>query len=77
MGCAGILCAGFFMRRGIRAVPAITAWRWVVTLASIPIYSMLFHRMGMSGLAIASDLVMLILTVTLALQLNRRGLVPL
>ena len=70
---------GFYARAfyaaGNTRVPAITGW--VVTLVSIPIYSVLFHRMGMVGLAIASDVGMLMLTVTLAVQLSRRGLVPL
>jgi putative peptidoglycan lipid II flippase len=70
---------GFYSRAfyasGNTRVPAITGW--VVTLASIPIYSFLFHRLGMIGLAIASDVGMLMLTVTLAALLNRRGLVPL
>jgi putative peptidoglycan lipid II flippase len=70
---------GFYARAfyaaGNTRVPAITGW--VVTLASLPIYSVLFDRMGMVGLAIASDVGMLLLTVTLAVQLSRRGLVPL
>ena len=70
---------GFYARAfyavGNTRVPAIVGW--VVTLLSLPIYSALFHRMGMLGLAIASDLGILILTVTLAVLLDRRGLVPL
>jgi putative peptidoglycan lipid II flippase len=70
---------GFYARAfyaaGNTRVPAITGW--MVTLASIPIYSTLFHRMGMVGLAIASDIGILMLTVALAVQLSRRGLVPL
>ena len=70
---------GFYSRAfyaaGNTRVPAITGW--IVTLISIPIYSLLFHRIGMIGLAIASDLGILILTITLAVQLSRRSLVPL
>ncbi|WP_263382308.1 murein biosynthesis integral membrane protein MurJ [Granulicella arctica] len=69
---------GFYSRAfyaaGNTRVPAITGW--VVTVVSIPIYSVLFHRMGMVGLAIASDIGILLLTLTMALQLDRRGLVP-
>jgi putative peptidoglycan lipid II flippase len=70
---------GFYSRAfyaaGNTRVPAITGW--VVTSISIPIYSVLFHRMGMVGLAIASDIGILLLTVTMAAQLDRRGMVPL
>ncbi|MEO8870162.1 MAG: murein biosynthesis integral membrane protein MurJ [Granulicella sp.] len=70
---------GFYSRAfyaaGTTKVPAITGW--VVTLVSIPVYSFLFHRMGMVGLAIASDIGILLLTVTMAMQLNQRKLVPL
>jgi putative peptidoglycan lipid II flippase len=70
---------GFYSRAfyaaGNTKVPAITGW--IVTLISIPVYSVLFHRMGMVGLAIASDVGILMLTVTLAVQLSQRGLVPL
>ncbi|NYF78929.1 murein biosynthesis integral membrane protein MurJ [Granulicella arctica] len=70
---------GFYARAfyavGNTRVPAIVGW--IVTLVSLPIYSTLFHRMGMLGLAIASDLGILILTVTLAVLLDRRGMVPL
>ncbi len=70
---------GFYARAfyaaGNMRVPAITGW--VVTLVSIPIYSTLFHRFGIIGLAVASDIGILALTVTLAVQLSRRGLVPL
>ena len=70
---------GFYARAfyaaGDTRVPAIVGW--VVTLVSIPIYSLLFHRMGMLGLAIASDIGILILTVTLAVLLDRRRMVPL
>jgi putative peptidoglycan lipid II flippase len=70
---------GFYARAfyavGNTRVPAIVGW--VVTLVSLPVYSVMFHRMGMLGLAIASDFGILLLTVTLAVLLDRRGLVPL
>lgn len=64
-----------FYAAGNTRVPAIAGW--VVTLAMLPVYKVLFDRMGIVGLAIASDLGILALTGTLAVLLNRRGLVPL
>jgi putative peptidoglycan lipid II flippase len=49
----------------------------VVTLASIPIYKALYGAMGPAGLAVASDIGILIQTVTLAVLLSRRRMVPL
>jgi putative peptidoglycan lipid II flippase len=49
----------------------------IVTVASLPIYWGLFHSYGAVGLAIASDLGILLQTVTLAVLLSRKGLVPL
>ncbi len=70
---------GFYARAfyaaGNTRVPAIAGW--VVTLVSLPVYGVLFHRMGLLGLTIASDAGMGLLTVTLAVLLDRRGLVPL
>ncbi len=48
----------------------------VITAASIPIYWLLFHHMGVMGLAIASDCGILIQTLGLAFLLHRKGLVP-
>ncbi len=64
-----------FYAAGNTRVPAIAGW--VVTLVSLPIYSVLFHRMGLLGLAIASDTGIALLTVALAVLLHRRGLVRL
>ncbi len=68
---------GFYARAfyaaGNTRVPAIAGW--VVTLVSLPVYDFLFHRIGILGLAIASDLGILMLTVTLAVLLDRRGMV--
>jgi putative peptidoglycan lipid II flippase len=50
---------------------------WSVTLLSIPVYSVLFHRLGMTGLAIASDVGIVIQTLTLAILLHKRKLVSL
>ena len=49
----------------------------VITVASLPVYSSLFRQTGVTGLAIASDIGILLHTVTLALLLDRRKLVPL
>jgi putative peptidoglycan lipid II flippase len=53
--------------------PAIAGW--AVTLLSIPIYAVLFHRMGVTGLAVASDLGMILSVGTLAVLLHRYRLV--
>ena len=47
----------------------------IITLLSIPVYRMLFHTIGMTGLAIASDAGILTYTLTLAVLLHRRKLV--
>jgi putative peptidoglycan lipid II flippase len=53
--------------------PAIAGWG--VTLVSIPVYALLFQSMGVTGLAVASDIGMAISTVTLAVLLHRYRLV--
>jgi putative peptidoglycan lipid II flippase len=53
--------------------PAITGT--VITVLSVPIYSVLFHGSDLKGLAIASDLGILIQTATLAILLHRKRLV--
>ena len=50
---------------------------WTVTLISIPLYYLLFHRYGIPGLAIASDLGIAIQTLTLATLLHRKKLTSL
>lgn len=49
----------------------------VITVLSLPIYSMLFHTFGVIGLAWASDIGIGINLLALALLLNYRRLVPL
>jgi putative peptidoglycan lipid II flippase len=49
----------------------------IIVVASLPIYSALFHRLGVTGLAIASDIGILMHTVVLAWLLDRRKLVML
>ena len=48
----------------------------VVTLASLPIYWSLYRSMGPAGLAVASDIGILLQTITLAVLLDRRKMVP-
>ena len=47
-----------------------------LTLASLPIYSSLFHTMSVTGLALASDIGIVVNTVALAYLLHRKKLVP-
>jgi putative peptidoglycan lipid II flippase len=47
----------------------------IITLASIPVYSLLFHTLSATGLAIASDLGILANTLAMAILLHRRKLV--
>ncbi len=47
----------------------------LITVASIPIYSALFHKFSTVGLAMASDLGIVANTLALALLLHRRQLV--
>ncbi len=49
----------------------------VITAVSLPIYASLFHRFGVTGLVVASDIGILMHTVTLAWLLQRSKLVPL
>jgi putative peptidoglycan lipid II flippase len=49
----------------------------IIVVASLPVYSALFHRVGVVGLAIASDIGILMHTVALAWLLDRKKLVPL
>jgi len=68
----GIYARAFYAARNT-LVPAISGT--VVTLVSIPIYALLFHRLGVDGLAIASDLGILAHTLALAILLHKFRLV--
>jgi putative peptidoglycan lipid II flippase len=48
----------------------------LITLASLPVYRLLFHQLSVTGLAIASDLGIAANTVVIAWLLHMRGLVP-
>ncbi len=70
----GIYARAFYAARNT-LVPAISGT--VVTLVSIPVYALLFHRIGVDGLAIASDIGILTHTLALAILLHRYRLVSL
>jgi putative peptidoglycan lipid II flippase len=55
--------------------PAITGT--IITVLSFPIYAALFHARGLIGLAIASDVGIMVQTVSLAVLLHRKRLVSL
>ncbi len=55
--------------------PAITGT--LITVLSVPMYYALFHARGLSGLAIASDIGILVQTAALAVLLHRKRLVSL
>jgi putative peptidoglycan lipid II flippase len=48
-----------------------------ITLASVPVFWALYHGYGILGLAVASDIGIVVQTAALALLLSRRGMVPL
>ena len=68
----GIYARAFYAARNT-LVPAVSGT--LVTLCSIPVYALLFHRFGIVGLAVASDLGILAHTVALAVLLHRNRLV--
>jgi putative peptidoglycan lipid II flippase len=49
----------------------------LITLLSLPIYWLLFRRFGVIGLALASDIAIVMHTLSLAVMLDARGLVRL
>ena len=70
----GIYARAFYAARNT-LTPAISGT--VVTFVSIPIYGLLFHRVGIEGLAIASDVGILAHTIALAVLLHRARIVSL
>lgn len=68
----GIYARAFYAA-GDTLTPAISGT--VITLLSIPIYGLLYRGFGVVGLAMASDLGILALTLTMAVQLHRKRLV--
>ena len=69
------LYARAFYASGNTLTPMIATT--VITLASLPIYALLFRTLSVTGLAIASDLGIAANAVTIALLLHVRGMVPL
>lgn len=63
-----------FYAAGNTLVPMIAST--VITVASLPVYSLLFHGLSTVGLAIASDVGIIANTAALAILLHRRNLVP-
>jgi putative peptidoglycan lipid II flippase len=72
---AQAIYARAFYAAGNTVTPMIAGT--VVTLASLPIYWSLNRSLGPAGLAVASDIGILIQTLTLAVLLDRRRMVPL
>ncbi len=70
----GIYARAFYAASDTRT-PAITGT--LITVASIPLYWVLFHLHGLIGLAIASDVGITIQTATLAILLHKKRLVSL
>ncbi len=72
---AQALYARAFYAAGDTLTPMIAST--IIVVASLPVYSSLFHRFGVTGLAIASDIGILMHTVALAWLLDRKKLVML
>ena len=70
----GIYARAFYAASDTRT-PAITGT--IITILSVPLYWALFNARGLTGLALASDLGILIQTATLAILLHRKRLVSL
>jgi putative peptidoglycan lipid II flippase len=69
------LYARAFYASGNTLTPMIATT--VITLASIPLYALLFHTLSVTGLAVASDIGIAANAVAIALLLHVRGMVPL
>ncbi len=72
---AQAIYARAFYATGNTITPMVAAT--LVTLASLPVYSLLFRLHGAPGLAFASDIGITVQATTFALLLNRSRLVPL
>ncbi len=72
---AQTLYARAFYAAGNTLAPMVAGT--IVVLVSLPIYWSLYHAKGATGLAIASDLGIVIQTITLAILLDRRKMVAL
>jgi putative peptidoglycan lipid II flippase len=72
---AQALYARAFYASGDTMTPMVAST--LIVVASLPMYAALFHHFGVIGLAMASDLGIVLHTVVVAWLLNRRGLVGL
>ena len=72
---AQALYARAFYAAGDTLTPMIAST--IIVAASLPVYSSFFHHFGVTGLAMASDIGILMHTVVLAWLLDRKKLVPL
>jgi len=72
---AQALYARAFYAAGDTLTPMIAST--IIVVGSLPVYSALFHRAGVTGLAIASDIGILMHTLALAWLLDRKKLVML
>ena len=72
---AQALYARAFYAAGDTMTPMVAST--LIVVASLPLYSAMFHRFGFAGLAIASDLGILLHTLVIAWLLNYRKLVRL
>jgi putative peptidoglycan lipid II flippase len=72
---AQALYARAFYASGNTLTPMVAST--VVVVASLPVYAAMFHHFGYVGLAMASDVGILLHTIVIAWLLDRRALVPL
>jgi putative peptidoglycan lipid II flippase len=68
----GLYARGFYAA-GDTITPATTGW--VITLISVPIYRALFQSLGLTGLAIASDIGIVMQALALSFLIQRKKLV--
>src|SRR5277367_5364991 len=73
--CAQILYARAFYAAGNTVAPMVAGT--IIVLVSLPIYWSLYRARGAIGLAIASDIGIVIQTITLGIMLDRRKMVRL
>jgi putative peptidoglycan lipid II flippase len=72
---AQAIYARAFYATGNTFVPMVAST--IVTVVSLPIYSLFFHRYGATGLALASDIGIAMQTLTIAVLLHKRRMVSL
>ena len=72
---AQAIYARAFYAAGNTRVPMIAGT--IITLISVPVYASLYHSIGVTGLALASDIGIALQTCTIAVLLHRRHMVSL